>query len=97
MKQTLALLTLLAAGGLSAPSYANNTYYKSFFCNHFNGCGGDQRWGLWEAQKAPAAEPAASPHVASAPEIDASQAGLALALLGSILAMSREKYRNRKR
>ncbi len=115
MKRTLVLLTLLAVGGLSAPTYADSpfssTYFKGWGCNYFNlGCGSAHAKWHKHVEKfkhkhghkhepkheAPSA-PAPKPSVASAPEIDGAQAGLALALLGALVAMTREKYRLRTR
>lgn len=115
MKRTLALLTMLAIGGLSAPTYADSNRVSNFFkvwgCNFFD-CG-TSHWHKHNHQPKPkpghphhhhdhkpkpgAPAPAPKPSVASAPEIDAGQAGLALALLGSIVAITREKYRPRSR
>lgn len=91
MKKVLTAVGLvMAMGAVSMPSYAGGTgmYKQNFLCKHFS-------------YKCHAPKPAAAPTlpvapVAKVPEIDAANAALALALMGGIVSIARERRRKRQ-
>lgn len=97
MRKKLAVLALfIPTLFLSVPTYAQGTYFKGFACNFFNvKCGSPNKEHRWEKAEEPGGGMGSDLEkpVMAAPEIDGSHAGLALALLAGIVAISRERMR----
>lgn len=100
MKKNLAFLTLLFPMlFLSVPSYAQGTFFKGFACNIFEvKCGAPNKEHRWEKAEEPGGGMGSDSEkpIMAAPEIDGSHAGLAIALLAGIVAISRERLRRQR-
>lgn len=95
MKKTVVAFSFaMAMTAVSMPSHAGAMYKQNFLCKHFSYMCQEAK-PVTISSESVAAAPVA-PTVRAVPEIDAANAALALALLGGIVSISRERRRKRQ-